>query len=888
VKKSSKNGRDSPRRLERRRGSLGFWTIASIAVLVLLYLALLEVSRPHLTGERLRLDGFYTSVRDDRVLEATILDQDRFIVGRYRRTEGGAVHSFYTPFSRNGNTAQEGLIDALISNNVKTRVDQQLVKRLAGPATTLLPAIIIVIVLGYFLFSIRNGEGAFGRTKESSRVDDPDATFDDVAGQEAAVTELREISDFLSNSERYAELGAQIPRGILLYGPPGCGKTLMARALAGEAGATFYSISGSDFVEMYVGVGARRVRDLFKDARESAPAIVFIDELDSVGRRRAGSGPGSQGAAEEQGQALNQLLAEIDGFTPAEGVIVVGATNRPDVLDPALLRPGRFDRAVGLELPDEKGRGEILAVHARGKPLSPDVDLGSIAQRTVGMTGADLAGLFNEAALLTARARRSSILPEDLETALQRVRDAPERQRRLSMRDRRVGRSFLHGERVTFADVAGVDNVVEELQEVREFLADRTKFERLGARVPTGYLLAGPPGTGKTLLAHALAGETNAAFISVAATEFNETYVGEGAARVRDLFAQARGMAPVIVFIDELDAIGGHRTVGPDDNSERAQTLNQLLVELDAFGRDSTVIVMGATNRPEMLDAALTRPGRFDRQIVLELPDVEARKQILQLHARDRRVDPRVDLDAIARLTYGLAGADLGNLLNESALLAARRGADTITQLHIEDALARIGGGIASSSPMSDGDRHVIAYHEAGHALVARAMPGGRVLHRISIVARGSLAGGTWIPETGERKLRTHSTLIAWMATLLGGRVAEQIVFGEYADGAASDLAQVGSLARRMVTVLGMSEAVGSLSYADETGAPNVQYSDETARLIDAEARRLVSEAEALAQRVLREQRIILEHVAEALLERETLTMDDIDRIAGVLPAGHT
>jgi cell division protease FtsH len=660
----------------------------------------------------------------------------------------------------------------------------------------------------------------------------------------------------------------------------------MARALAGEAGAAFYSISGSDFVEMYVGVGARRVRDLFKDARAEAPAIVFIDELDSVGRRRAGSGAGGHGSAEEQGQALNQLLAEIDGFTPAEGVIVVGATNRPDVLDPALLRPGRFDRGVGLELPDETGRAAILAVHARGKPLAPNVDLASIAQRTSGMTGADLAGLFNEAALLTARGRRSSITPEDLETALQRVRDAPERQRRLSMRDRRMGQSFLHGERVTFADVAGLDNVVDELQEVRDFLADRTKFERLGARVPTGYLLSGPPGTGKTLVAHALAGESNAAFISVAATEFNETYVGEGAARVRDLFAQARGVAPVIVFIDELDAIGGHRS-GGEDNNERAQTLNQLLVELDAFGRDSTVIVMGATNRPEMLDAALTRPGRFDRRIALELPDVEARKEILRLHARNRRMDPRVDLDAIARLTYGLAGADLGNLLNESALLAARRGADAITQAHIEDALDRIGGGIANARRPSEGDRQVIAYHEAGHALVARALPGGRILHRISIVARGSLQGATWIPETGERRLRSRSTLIAWMATLLGGRVAEQLIFGEVADGAANDLAQVGSLARRMVTVLGMSEAVGSLSYADEDGFTNVQYSDETARLIDGEARRLVMEAEALAQQILGEQRMVLERVAEALLERETLTLDEIDRIAGVLPTAH-
>ena len=885
-KKSGKNAQGTDRAPGRFRGSLGFWCLTAIAVLVLMYLVVLEASRPHLTGERLRLDGFYSLANEKDIVNATILDQDRIIVGFYRRNGEGPAVRFHTPFSRNGNTAQDALVTVLVNNGVRTRVDQQLLKRIAGPATTLMPALILTIVFLYFILTVRSGDGLFGRTKSSARVDEVGVTFADVAGQDAAVTELREVSDFLANTERYAELGAQIPRGILLYGPPGCGKTLLARALAGEAGAAFYSISGSDFVEMYVGIGARRVRDLFKEAREQAPAIVFIDELDSVGRRRAGTGPGSQGSAEEQGQALNQLLAEIDGFAPAQGVIVVGATNRPDVLDPALLRPGRFDRAVGLELPDERGRLGVLEVHARGKPLSSEIELASIATRTVGMTGADLASLFNEAALLTARARRAEIVPDDLEQALERVRDAPERQRRLSMRDRRIGQSLLHQERVTFADVAGLDHVIEELAEVREFLADRARFERMGARVPMGYLLAGPPGTGKTLLAHALAGESNAAFVAVAATEFNETYIGEGAARVRDLFAQARGLAPVIVFIDELDAIGGHRSSGPSDNSERAQTLNQLLVELDAFGRRSTVIVMAATNRPDMLDPALMRPGRFDRKLTLELPDVQARRAILELHARERRMSTLVDLDAIARLTYGLSGADLDNLLNEAALLAARRGEQRIGQPLIEEALERIGVGIANARPLSDEDRVVVAYHEAGHGLVARALPGGRLLHKISIVARGSVAGVTWLPESGDRRLHPRSLLVERMATLLGGRVAEQIVFGEVADGAANDLAQVGALARRMVTVLGMSDAVGSLNYTDELGSHGaVSYSDDTAQLIDAEARRIVAEAEDLARSVLDDQRATLDRVAEALLQRETLSLDEVGEIAGPAPA---
>ncbi|MEY2517061.1 MAG: cell division protease FtsH [bacterium] len=867
-----------------RRGSLGFWCIAAIVVLVLIYLVALEASRPHLVGDKLRLDAYNTLVNADKIQNATIRDVDRVVTGVYVARDG-SKRRYYVPISRNVTTSLDELIDLLVQNNVATSVDQQLLKRIIGPATTLLPALILTIVVLYFILSVRGGDGLFSRSRPSARIDDVDVTFDDVAGQEQAVMELREISDFLSDTDRYAEIGAQIPRGILLFGPPGCGKTLMARALAGESGAAFYSISGSDFVEMYVGVGARRVRDLFKEAREQAPSIIFIDELDSVGRRRAGSGPGNVGSSEEQGQALNQLLAEIDGFSPAQGVIVVGATNRPDVLDPALLRPGRFDRAIGLELPDEPGRREVLAVHARGKPLAAGVDLDSIARRTVGMTGADLASLFNEAALLTARARRTSIEPADLEVALERVRDAPERQRRLSMRDRRIGQSFLHGERVTFADVAGIDHVIDELAEVREYLADRKRFESLGARVPMGFLLAGPPGTGKTLLAHALAGESNAAFISVAATEFNETYVGEGAARVRDLFAQARGVAPAIVFIDEIDSIGGQRGVGHGDNSERAQTLNQLLIELDAFGRNKTmVIVLAATNRPDMLDAALTRPGRFDRKLTLELPDLEARREILALHARKTHLDPDVDLDALARLTFGLSGADLANLLNEAALLAARLGDASVRQAQVEDAFDRVGVGIANARPLSDEDRRVVAYHEAGHGLVARALPGGRVLHKISIVARGDVAGVTWIPESADRKLHSRTVLIERMATLLGGRTAEELVFGEPSDGAGSDLQRVGAIARRMVTVLGMSDAVGSMSYADDNGYHGIMYSDDTAQLIDDEARRFVREAEQLARSVLGEQRAALDRVAAALLERETLTLDDVFEIAGPAP----
>ena len=431
---------------------------------------------------------------------------------------------------------------------------------------------------------------------------------------------------------------------------------------------------------MYVGVGARRVRDLFKEAREQAPSIIFIDELDSVGRRRAGSGPGNVGSAEEQGQALNQLLAEIDGFSPAQGVIVVGATNRPDVLDPGAaaarpLRPRGRPRAARRARPAWRSSASTRA--ASRSP--PDVDLASIA-RADGRHDRrrPREPLQRGRAAHRARAAHSRSCPRTSRSRSSASATRPSASAGCRCATAASASRFLHGERVTFADVAGIDHVIDELAEVREYLADRKRFEGLGARVPMGFLLAGPPGTGKTLLAHALAGESNAAFISVAATEFNETYIGEGAARVRDLFAQARGVAPAIVFIDEIDSIGGHRGVGNADNSERAQTLNQLLIELDALRPQQDDGDRHRRDEPSRhaRPGARRGPGASTASSRSSMPDLEARKRdprAARAQDADRRDD--VDLDALARLTFGLSGADLANLLNEAALLAraARR-----------------------------------------------------------------------------------------------------------------------------------------------------------------------------------------------------------------------
>jgi len=865
-----------------RRGSLGLWTTIAILLLIAGYVALLEVSRPHVGGQELRFDEFVDLVERGRIADSVILDEDSYVLGSYKLADGTTAE--YNVSYLQSPNPRERLIDLLVANRVPITIDQQFTKSLVLPASIFIPTLIVVLVFVYFIVSYRRGTGLFEIDSGARKAmpDDTPVSFSDVAGQETAVAELREVSRYLSDPKRFEAVGAQIPKGILLYGPPGCGKTLIARALAGEAGAAFYSISGADFVELYVGVGASRARELFREARANAPAIVFIDELDSVGQRRAAGGSVATGSRQEQEQALNQILAEMDGFSPSEGVIVVGATNRPDVLDQALLRPGRFDRAIALERPDEQARRGILAVHARGRPLAGDVDLDTIARGAVGLTGADLANVINEASLEVARAGRETIAQADLATALTRVQEAPERQRRLSVRDRTVGRTTLADEEVGFDDVAGVDDAIAELAEVRDFLADPERFEQLGARIPGGYLLSGPPGCGKTLLARAVASEANATFVSASATEFVEVYVGEGAARVRDLFAEARGAAPAIVFIDEIDAIGKHRGAELSGGGrEFEQTLNQILVELDGFNPRAAVVVMAATNRPDILDPALVRPGRFDRSIEIDLPDRAARIAILEVHARNKRLADDVELDKIASLTRGLSGADLEGVLNEAALLSARNGLTEIPMQWVEEGVDRVTMGIAAGHVLSDEERRRVAYHEAGHAVVGSRLPGARPPRWLSIISRGRTLGYVRSAEESDRYVRSRSELIDEMAMLLGGMAADVLVFGEAASGGASDLARVRDLARWMVCELGMSE-LGALAYSGPSANGQAsQHSEETARRIDAAVQGLATEAEGRAREVIEGARDELDRIAAALIERERLSAEDLDELLG-------
>ena len=881
---SSDKRSNSKRTRKRGRGSLGFWCSIAIILLFAAYFGVLEASRPHVDGDKLRFDQFVRLADAGDIKNAKILNQDAVVVGTYRRPDGSSGR-YSSAFLKEGGLQNE-LTDLLVRNRVATTIDQQFLKQLIVPITVLLPVLILAVVFIYVFLGYRRGTGLFAIRSGAKQLqqEETKVTFADVAGQDAALAELRDLVEFLSTPERFAELGAVTPKGVLLYGPPGCGKTLLARALAGEAGASFYYISGSDFVELYVGVGAARVRDLFREARENVPSIIFIDELDSVARHR-GPAAGATTAGEQE-QALNQILTEMDGFDARDGVILVGATNRPDVLDTALLRPGRFDRTVGLERPDEEGRLAILRLHARSRKLDAEADLEGIASRAIGLTGADLAQVVNEAALLAGRKHMESISNEELEEGLKRILEAPERQRRLSLRDRSVGRRST-GDKVTFADVAGVEDALDELREIRDFLAMPERFSEMGARAPRGILLAGPPGCGKTLLARAVAGEANAAFFSAAATEFVEVFVGQGASRVRDLFAEAKAAAPAILFLDEIDAVGSRRNnaVG-GGGRETDQTLNQILVELDGFEPNAGLIVMAATNRPDILDAALTRSGRFDRQVTIDLPDRAGRRDILDIHARGKKLSDEVDLDAVASATQLFSGADLAAVMNEAVLLAARRDHDAVSRKDMDDAIERTLLGVASRRKvMTDEERRMVAYHEAGHALVGKVLPGVTVPHKVSIIPHGKMLGFVWGTDDEERSIHSRTTLINQMAMGLGGRVAEEMIFGEPGSGAANDLQKVSASARRMVCELGMTDALGDVSYSDNgRNDPadwplGTRYSDEETRAIGAEVRRLVDEAREKAREVLETSRSALERIAEALLERETLSAKELEEI---------
>ena len=450
---------------------------------------------------------------------------------------------------------------------------------------------------------------------------------------------------------------------------------------------------------------------------------------------------------------------------------------------------------------------------------------------------------------------------------------------------------------VSFNDVAGIDEAEEELIEVVEFLKNPQKYQRLGGHIPKGVLLVGPPGTGKTLLARAVAGEAGVPFFSISGSDFVEMFVGVGAARVRDLFSQAAQHAPSIVFIDELDALGKARGMNVlSSHDEREQTLNQLLAEMDGFDPNQNVMIMAATNRPEILDAALLRPGRFDRQVLVDRPDVKGREKILQLHAKKVKLSPAVDLGVIAAKTPGFVGADLANIVNEAALLAARQGKDAVESSDFDEAIERVIAGLQKKSRvMNPREKKTVAYHEAGHALVAELMPGADPVSKISIIPRGVAAlGYTQQLPTEDRYLMTRSELLARIYVLLGGRVAEEMIFGDVSTGAQNDLQKATEIARTMITQFGMSERLGLVALEGPrtpiflpvpTQAPR-DYSEETARIVDEEIKKLLVECHNKVRDVLMSQRQALEELAKLLLSKEVVERPELLAILKVRSIG--
>ena len=443
--------------------------------------------------------------------------------------------------------------------------------------------------------------------------------------------------------------------------------------------------------------------------------------------------------------------------------------------------------------------------------------------------------------------------------------------------------------KVTFADVAGIEEAKEELEEIIEFLRDPKKFTKLGGRIPKGVLLVGPPGTGKTLLARAIAGEAGVPFFNISGSDFVEMFVGVGASRVRDLFVQGKKHAPCIIFIDEIDAVGRHRGAGlGGGHDEREQTLNQLLVEMDGFESNDGVILISATNRPDVLDPALLRPGRFDRQVVVPLPDLKGREGILQVHARKSPLSSDVDLTVLARGTPGFSGADLENLVNEAALLAARKNKDRVEMTDLELAKDKVLMGTERKSMiMSEEEKRNTAYHEVGHALVAKFLPKTDPVHKVSIIPRGRALGITMTLPIEDRLSYDEQYMKNTLAKLMGGRVAEELVFTRRTSGASDDIEKATNLARRMVTVFGMSDLMGPIAFGQKEEhiflgreiAQHRDYSEQTAIQIDGEVRRIVDEAYQTARRILQDHENLLHQIAAALLEKETLEGKDIDAI---------
>lgn len=521
----------------------------------------------------------------------------------------------------------------------------------------------------------------------------PDITYEDIGGLREEVKKIREMVELpMRYPELFDKLGIEPPKGVLLAGPPGTGKTLLAKAVANEAGANFHTINGPEIMSKYVGETEENLRKIFEEAEEESPSIIFIDEIDAIAPKR------DEASGEVERRMVAQLLTLMDGLESRGQVVVIAATNRPDALDPALRRPGRFDREITIGVPDRKGRKEILQIHTRNMPLAEDVDLDYLADVTHGFVGADLAALCKEAAMKTLRRLLPDIdlekeeIPKEvldkIEVTMQDFKEALKEVEPSALRE-----VLVEVPNVKWDDIGGLEDVKQDLKEAVEWpLKHKDVFEKMGIRPPKGVLLFGPPGTGKTLLAKAVANESQANFISVKGPEIFSKWVGESEKAIREIFRKARQAAPTVVFFDEIDSIAPRRGSDMSGSGVTEKVVNQLLTELDGLEEPKDVVIIAATNRPDILDPALLRPGRLDRIVLVPVPDKKARLDIFKVHTKNMPLAEDIDLEKLAEKTEGYTGADIEAVCREAAMIALRENlnADKVELRHFEEALKRI------------------------------------------------------------------------------------------------------------------------------------------------------------------------------------------------------